>query len=549
MNDADENIFKKCVFLVDMPGLTSIHEEECIKKIMKWVESSGGRVVYHNSHELLPDTAPKSGSKHPSYTHIVTETVESSDAMKSIASDTPRVNLVYVFACLQQHSVLDHHCYAPLPSTRPENRGFTKKKKAKERYIGSFSGFVGRERVLVEVMMQSLGMRTFRTLSINGPEKADVLIASDTEEESHKILAAMGVGIPVVNFQWLCDCFQEWVYLAVDGDGSYRGSAGVDCIVREDAQVVEDPVCIPDSIDEAYSSTPSHAPTEDDCFQQLGTVVEDNEEGEEGGGDNENENEEDGEHLGEDHHVGGDREDEYEEEGDIDDNVDEERNMETSKPSSPSSGAMEAPPQVMREIPRERAQKRKSSETVQNKTKKNKSKDDDEEKTKSNDKKSDEKEQKNHAPAHITISGMHTNEQKECAAMLRASRFRYTIGTHDWDPAFTHVITPSMRRNQKCLCAIASGAWILSPEYLRASTSDVTANEEDYEILDGSPSSGIDDNICRFWRQSPQRPFQGLVCGLYRIPPSSIPSRKDIRYVCHYFTLYTYIWLAVDTYT
>eukprot|EP00889_Picochlorum_renovo_P005604 jgi/Picre1/32634/NNA_007980.t1 len=84
-----------------------------------------------------------------------------------------------------------------------------------------------------------------------------------------------------------------------------------------------------------------------------------------------------------------------------------------------------------------------------------------------------------------------------------------------------------MRRNQKCLCAIASGAWILSPEYLRAS--DSTINEEDYEILDGNPSSGIEDNICRFWRQSPQRPFQGLVCGLYRIPPSSTPSRKDIR--------------------
>ncbi|KAI8103826.1 hypothetical protein M9435_006353 [Picochlorum sp. BPE23] len=506
-----------------MPGLTSIHEEECVKKIMKWVESSGGRVVYYNSQELLPDTAGISGSKHPSYTHVVTETVGSMD---TIAPDTPHVNLVYLFACLQHHSVLGHHCYAPLPSTRPENRGFSKKKKTKEGYTGSFSGFVGRERILVEMMMQSLGMRTFRTLSISGPEKADVLIASDTEEESHKILAAMGVGIPVVNFQWLCDSFQEWVYLPLDGDG-YRGRAGVDCIVREDAPGVEDPVCIPDSIDEAYSSTPSHAPTEDDGFQQLGTVVEDNEEGED------DEEEEEDQAGGEDHHVGANREEDQKEDDNNNDTIGEERGKETSEPSSPST-VMEAAPHVMEEVPKQRAPlKRKiSSETVENKSKKNKIKDDDddEKKKKKKKKKGGKKsnEQKNHhPPAHITLSGMHTHEQKQCAAILRASSFRYTIGTHDWDPAFTHVITPSMRRNQKCLCALASGAWILSPEYLRAA--DRTINEEDYEILDGNPSNGIEDNICRFWRQSPQRPFQGLVCGLYRIPPSSTPSRKDIR--------------------
>ena len=154
--------------------------------------------------------------------------------------------------------------------------------------------------------------------------------------------------------------------------------------------------------------------------------------------------------------------------------------------------------------------------------------------TKSKKKHTDEETKKQHPPPpHITLSGMHTQEQKECISILRSSSFRYTIGTHDWNPAFTHVITPSMRRNQKCLCALASGAWILRPEFLRAfSTKESSAlHEEEYEISDGDPSSGINEGICKFWRQSPQRPFQGLLCGLHRIPPSSTPSRKDIRSV------------------
>jgi hypothetical protein len=276
-------------------------------------------------------------------------------------------------------------------------------------------------------------------------------------------------------------------------------------------------------------------------------VVEDNEEGEE----DEEEEEEEDQAGGEDHHVGANREEENKEFDNNNDTIGEERGKETSEPSSPST-VMEAAPHVMEEIPKQRAPlKRKiSSETVENKSKNNKIKDDDddEKKKKKKKKKGGKKsnEQKNHHPAaHITLSGMHTHEQKECAGILRASSFRYTIGTHDWDPAFTHVITPSMRRNQKCLCAIASGAWILSPEYLRAS--DSTINEEDYEILDGNPSNGIEDNICRFWRQSPQRPFQGLVCGLYRIPPSSTPSRKDIRYVYKYYEIiYTWrLWMVI----
>ena len=313
MNDTDENLLKECVFLIDMPGLMSRHEEECIKKIMKWVESSGGRVVYHHSPEMVSTSLGADGSPPCSYTHVVTETGGSLDSTTSIASsDIPRVNLVYVFACLQCHRILGHRFYAPLPSTMPERRGFPKKKKicsdTTGRYRGSFSGFVGRERVLVEVMMQSLGIDSFRALSINGPEKAHVLVASDTEEESHKILAARSVGIPVVNVQWLCDCFQEWAYLAVDGDG-YQGRAEVDCIVREDVAGVDDPVCIPDSIDEEYSSTPSCAPTEADGCPELGTVVEDKDdeqEEEEDTNDGENNNndniEEEGEKIEEGMH-------------------------------------------------------------------------------------------------------------------------------------------------------------------------------------------------------------------------------------------------------
>ena len=79
------------------------------------------------------------------------------------------------------------------------------------------------------------------------------------------------------------------------------------------------------------------------------------------------------------------------------------------------------------------------------------------------------KDNKEKRSTHITLSGMHSDEQASLAKILKSLRVPFTIGTHSFKPHFTHIIAPRLKRNQKCLSGLASGAWILDPSYVYAS--------------------------------------------------------------------------------
>jgi len=80
---------------------------------------------------------------------------------------------------------------------------------------------------------------------------------------------------------------------------------------------------------------------------------------------------------------------------------------------------------------------------------------------------------------HITLSGMHSDEQASLVKTLKSLRLPFTIGTHSFKPHFTHIIAPCLKRNQKCLSGLASGAWMLDPSYVRDSgiAGSLVANE------------------------------------------------------------------------
>jgi hypothetical protein len=130
--------------------------------------------------------------------------------------------------------------------------------------------------------------------------------------------------------------------------------------------------------------------------------------------------------------------------------------------------------------------------------------------------------------AHIALSGMHTAEQKEMVE--RFSRIRGVEITsslpgdlnHDWKPEFTHVIAPELKRNQKCLAALASGAWIVSPAFAAAcQAAGKVVNAEPFEL-----------EIARFWRvkrnERGSGAFNGLSFAILARGLDEPPSRDDI---------------------
>jgi hypothetical protein len=145
--------------------------------------------------------------------------------------------------------------------------------------------------------------------------------------------------------------------------------------------------------------------------------------------------------------------------------------------------------------------------------------------------------------AHLTVSGMHSGDQKEVLPLMRSLGVPYSVGSHSWNDKFTHVIAPSVRRNQKMLSAIACGRWIVSPEFLRASVNksklaligpSKLVSEKKYELREGNPHHDIDDNVTRFWRErikgSGCRAFEGLgICIHPSITSRHAPSKEDIK--------------------
>ncbi len=144
--------------------------------------------------------------------------------------------------------------------------------------------------------------------------------------------------------------------------------------------------------------------------------------------------------------------------------------------------------------------------------------------------------------AHLTVSGMHSGEQKEVVPLLRSLGVPYSVGSHSWNDKFTHIIASSVRRNQKMLSAIASGRWVVSPEFLRASVNKSKlaligpklVPEKKYELREGNPHHDIDNDVTRFWREriksSGCRAFEGLVmCVHPSVTSRHAPSKEDIK--------------------
>lgn len=157
--------------------------------------------------------------------------------------------------------------------------------------------------------------------------------------------------------------------------------------------------------------------------------------------------------------------------------------------------------------------------------------------------------------AHIALSGMHTAEQKEMVEKFsKVNGVELTTSLagdfkHDWQPEFTHIIAPSLKRNQKCLAALASGAWIVGPDFATACQKagklvDAEAYELERPVAGGNDTSNkkssststesaaIEAGVARFWRLKRDETGVGAFNGLsFTIITRGIdepPSKDDL---------------------
>ncbi|KAG7673972.1 hypothetical protein Ndes2526B_g02552 [Nannochloris sp. 'desiccata'] len=149
-----------------------------------------------------------------------------------------------------------------------------------------------------------------------------------------------------------------------------------------------------------------------------------------------------------------------------------------------------------------------------------------------------EKKQTRKTQAHIALSGMHTAEQKDMVekfSKVKGVEITTSLAgelKHDWQPEFTHIVAPSLKRNQKCLAALASGAWIVGPEFATVCQEagklvDADAYEVERPVAGGSDTfkkkstsnatgaAGIESGVARFWRMKRAQTGAGAFNGLY----------------------------------
>lgn len=102
---------------------------------------------------------------------------------------------------------------------------------------------------------------------------------------------------------------------------------------------------------------------------------------------------------------------------------------------------------------------------------------------------------------------------------------------HDWAPEVTHVVSQAPRRNQKCLAAMAAGAWLVGPGWVDACAAAGALVPEASEHFGGGEAVLALPLLC-LWRVLLPLPFclPALATCAQQCaasPPASLPARQQ----------------------
>ncbi|KAJ3182670.1 DNA topoisomerase 2-binding protein 1 [Geranomyces variabilis] len=108
----------------------------------------------------------------------------------------------------------------------------------------------------------------------------------------------------------------------------------------------------------------------------------------------------------------------------------------------------------------------------------------------------------------FVLSGVTKSERVALTEKIKA--LGGTVHDDPWNDSVTHLVVPKLGRTEKCLAAIASGAWLVRPGYVRAcADAGAFVDEEPWEwTLDGISTEVGDDD--RWMHKAPRRWRQEL---------------------------------------
>ncbi|KAI8592361.1 BRCT domain-containing protein [Geranomyces variabilis] len=108
----------------------------------------------------------------------------------------------------------------------------------------------------------------------------------------------------------------------------------------------------------------------------------------------------------------------------------------------------------------------------------------------------------------FVLSGVAKSERVALTDKIKA--LGGTVHDDPWNDSVTHLVVPKLGRTEKCLAAIASGAWLVRPGYVRAcADAGAFVDEEPWEwTLDGIITEVGDDD--RWMHKAPRRWRQEL---------------------------------------
>ncbi|CAD7702341.1 unnamed protein product [Ostreobium quekettii] len=135
----------------------------------------------------------------------------------------------------------------------------------------------------------------------------------------------------------------------------------------------------------------------------------------------------------------------------------------------------------------------------------------------------------------VALSGVHSSQRLRYSGVLAGLHVQCTSGAHDakhqWVNSITHIVSPSLKRNEKTVCGMAAGSWFVSTGYVEAcARKHRMLDPADYELQKGKEDA-ISKGAPAHWRTrrvlTGAGAFDGITAVIYgKVGP---PGEETIR--------------------
>ena len=126
------------------------------------------------------------------------------------------------------------------------------------------------------------------------------------------------------------------------------------------------------------------------------------------------------------------------------------------------------------------------------------------------------------------MSGMRSKVRERCLKYADQSGILITeLKSKEWKEGTTHLVTPKLGRSEKTLAGMASGAYILTPAWLRDSAKKGGMISEKGFFATSTTPLQVAHNAAELWLG--KQAFQGITAFFHSSLAENAPSRETLR--------------------